>query len=227
MDSIQAIKDVAASLLRVDASSITEETSVVKFNSSLERTKLERALTRAGFTLASGKVGPRFADLVRQANAGGDAPTESLPVVAEVEPDAELAPITTGTDAPTFDLSQLKVHLGVDIENVSALPVVNDQWENDFYRATFTPAEIAKAQSRPDPRVHLTGIWCAKEALKKSSPKYLKLPMDSISVAHLADGSPVIRVLENGKWVTLPYSVSISHTDDVAVAVVSYVSAVR
>jgi len=42
-----------------------------------------------------------------------------------------------------YNEATLGITCGVDIEMGASLPVVADCWSEAFYRATFTPAEIA------------------------------------------------------------------------------------
>ena len=53
------------------------------------------------------------------------------------------------------------------MQEIAALPVTADYWDHEFYRETFEPSEIAYAVVQSDPRTHLAGFWCAKEALRK------------------------------------------------------------
>jgi 4'-phosphopantetheinyl transferase EntD len=74
----------------------------------------------------------------------------------------------------------------------------------------FTQKEIAYAESRPDPKLTLTGIFAAKEALLKAgwSNKGTK-DLNKIVISHDTDGRP-----------THPnFLISISHDEGLAVAV--------
>jgi holo-[acyl-carrier protein] synthase len=107
--------------------------------------------------------------------------------------------------------------IGIDIESVKAMPDAEDFWQAPFYRAHFTPAEIAYSLLRTNPAQTFAGMWCAKEALKKAAQKWAGLDWLEIEILHDSLGRPYIRVqeLEVGNS-----SLSISHTADFAVAVV-------
>ncbi len=109
--------------------------------------------------------------------------------------------------------------LGMDMQDISVMPEVDDFRVDVFYSSHFSPAEIATASLRPSPRAHLCGLFCAKEALKKSHPDLLNLRMDEIAVVHDTTGRPLIVLADQ---VALPqdfrFLVSITHTAQMAAA---------
>jgi holo-[acyl-carrier protein] synthase len=109
--------------------------------------------------------------------------------------------------------------LGMDMQEIEDMPVAADFLTHEFYSSHFTPAEIATAVLRPNPRAHLCGIFCAKEAAKKSHSSLLNLRMTDFSVSHDKEGRPLLRLAEN---VTpeLPFQfiLSITHTRQFAAA---------
>jgi phosphopantetheine--protein transferase-like protein len=113
--------------------------------------------------------------------------------------------------------------VGVDIESVSSLPQAADYWEHEFYRTHFSDTEIAYCIMQENPRMHFAGRWCAKEALKKCDPSLLGLEMSQLEV--VSEGAaPAIYQLGQSQRKALPHTLSISHTSDMAVAVVVRVS---
>lgn len=210
MPGIAEVRAAVAPLLQVTPSELSPQTSLQRFSSSLERTKLELALRRIGVMLAPGVVGPRLGDL--EARLGLDGAGRAAEAVAPV---AAVDPVQARTDSSALSI-------GVDIEMISALPEAADPWENDFYTTTFTASEIAACLLRETPRVHFAGTWCAKEALRKSNPAFAGLASQSIRLDHTATGSPFLQVLQRGEWQRLPCAVSISHTDSIAAAVVGW-----
>jgi phosphopantetheine--protein transferase-like protein len=110
-----------------------------------------------------------------------------------------------------------EVQLGVDLESIADLPTADDYWEEDFYKSTFRPGEIAYALLQPFPRQSFTAMWCAKEALRKAVPAFASVEWTRIEVAHDTTGKPSLRV--DGK--PLGGALSLSHTRDYAVAVVN------
>lgn len=109
--------------------------------------------------------------------------------------------------------------LGMDMQEIATLPDPPDFRADPFYAAHFLSEEIATAMLRPDPRAHLTGVFCAKEAAKKSHPALLDMRMTDFQIAHDGAGKPMLRLLQ-----TIPgsesmhFMVSITHTASMAAA---------
>ncbi len=58
--------------------------------------------------------------------------------------------------------------LGLEIENIAALPDAEDYALHDFYRAHFTPSEIAYCIKQPAVKAAFQGLHAAKRAIIKS-----------------------------------------------------------
>ena len=109
---------------------------------------------------------------------------------------------------------------GVDMEEVATLPDATDYWKHEFYREHFSPEEIAYCAGQRDPRQHFAARWCAKEALKKCSPRFMKLAFSQIQVANRGDGAVALEVRVGEKWHSSGCELSLSHTPNTAVAMV-------
>lgn len=110
---------------------------------------------------------------------------------------------------------------GVDIEQVDRLPECVDYWGEAFYTGNFTPGEIAYCAGQASPREHFAARWCAKEALRKCGARYAPLAMDRVQVARRPDGGVFLQVSGDGEaWLNVGASLSLSHTDQTAVAMV-------
>jgi len=108
---------------------------------------------------------------------------------------------------------------GIDIQEIGELPLVSDYRIHEFYSSNFAPAEIATSLLRPDPRAHLCGIFCAKEAAKKSHPDLLNLRMSDFVVNHSSDGRPLLSLADASlQEKNFQFTLSISHTPQFAVA---------
>ncbi|MGH6812902.1 MAG: hypothetical protein ACREDM_11370 [Methylocella sp.] len=58
--------------------------------------------------------------------------------------------------------------LGLEIENIAALPDAEDYALHEFYRANFTPSEIAYCIKQPALKAAFQGLLAAKRAVIKS-----------------------------------------------------------
>jgi holo-[acyl-carrier protein] synthase len=107
---------------------------------------------------------------------------------------------------------------GVDIQEIAAMPdPAGERAADPFYAGHFTPGELAGAATRPDPKSHLCGLWCAKEAIRKSDPELAGLPFQEIAIEHAANGAPQA-CLAGTAAARFAISLSISHSVAYAVA---------
>ena len=109
--------------------------------------------------------------------------------------------------------------IGMDIQEIASLPKVADLRSDVFYTSHFSSQELATAVLRPEPLTHLCGIFCAKEAAKKSHPELLNVRMDQISVSHDENGRPMLNVSNDAIPIgRFQFIISITHTAHVAAA---------
>jgi phosphopantetheinyl transferase (holo-ACP synthase) len=81
--------------------------------------------------------------------------------------------------------------LGLEIENIAALPDAEDYSLHEFYRANFTPSEIAFCIRQPAVKTAFQGLLAAKRAIIKSGAA--SEPPDgprSIEIGFDGDGRP-------------------------------------
>ncbi|MCI0467345.1 MAG: hypothetical protein L0Y57_10130 [Beijerinckiaceae bacterium] len=71
----------------------------------------------------------------------------------------------SGTGGPGFHSSK---GLGLEIDNVAALPDAEDYAQHEFYRANFTTAEISYCIKQPSVKAAFQGLAAAKRAIIKS-----------------------------------------------------------
>ena len=112
------------------------------------------------------------------------------------------------------------ISIGTDIVKVSRIKALIDQKEEKFLNKIFTEEEISYCNSYPDPEVHFSGKYAAKEAIKKallSNDLIDKISLKNIKILNKNNKVPyvVINSLSN-----LNYNVSISHEEEYAVAFV-------
>jgi holo-[acyl-carrier protein] synthase len=135
------------------------------------------------------------------------------------------APSPVASPVPPPSAQTAPVSCGVDIERVEDLPKTTDHWEDPFYRANFSPAEIAYCLLQASPAEHFAARWCAKEALKKCDGGFLSAEPKDLEVARDPSGAPFLVHHSGGSSRRLPHALSLSHTSDSAVAVVVKVDA--
>ncbi len=112
--------------------------------------------------------------------------------------------ISTIAEIDTFNSG-----IGIDIQEINVLPVSNDFREDEFYKMNFTSAEIAYCILQKNPRVSFAGLFAAKEAIVKADNTFLNKPFNAIQLEHLPNGKPY----------NSQFKISISHTEEIAIAV--------
>jgi len=191
---------------------ITSSIEILKIQSALER-KFNQKLPPLGDTWTIDKIAAQVGQSSNNGTAGSAASrTSEIPGSQERIPSLNL-------ESKSSALSVGGLFIGVDIEEVDHLPVTSNYRIHDFYRSLFNDEEISYALLKPEPRLHLCGIFCAKEALKKSAPELIHLRMDEIQVHH-RQGRPSINTSHSSIDSRFSFQVSISHSNHYAVATV-------
>jgi len=163
------------------------------------RSHLEARLGRRIGTLSATMS---VAELQRLLAAAGESATRAA---ATPEPLTATRPTTPPTPEP--------IGLGMDIQELATMPITHDYRGHEFYVAHFDPTEIATALLRHDPRSHLCGVFCAKEAAKKSHPDLLPLRMREFVVSHDGAGRPQLQLAAASVFPErFRFLLSISHT---------------
>ncbi|MEO8416163.1 MAG: 4'-phosphopantetheinyl transferase superfamily protein [Ginsengibacter sp.] len=99
--------------------------------------------------------------------------------------------------------------IGIDIEEIAKMPLVDDFRNDAFYTMNFTPEEISYCVVMPGPYASFAGLFAAKEAIVKADNLYREFSFDKIFIDHLPGGKPVFG----------GFSISIAHAQNIAVAV--------
>ena len=81
--------------------------------------------------------------------------------------------------------------LGLEIENIAALPDAEDYSLHEFYRANFTPSEIAYCIQQPAAKTAFQGLLAAKRAIVKSgAASDVPDRLGSIEIGFDSEGRP-------------------------------------
>jgi phosphopantetheine--protein transferase-like protein len=135
------------------------------------------------------------------------------------EPESHAQPLPPSFGA-AMSSALPNVLCGVDLEPVASLPEALEYWEDDFYKTVFTPVEIAYCAAQVEPAMHFAARWCAKEALRKCDPRFASADYAELELARTETGGLRLRHLGNGTPTVLPHAVSVTHTPQMAAAVV-------
>jgi phosphopantetheine--protein transferase-like protein len=189
----EKIKEIVSTYIRVPAGQISESTPIGRsaLQSSILLHRMYARLGEEGVVVDDYAGIKVFGDLMQRQGMAVE-PSGSTPVTRSQA--GEVAG-TTG--------------IGIDIEEVAALPRVADLRKETFYTQNFTPGEIAYCILQADPYTSLTGLFAVKEAIIKADGQYRNRPFHTMEIGHTAEGRPVFPGM----------GLSISHAGGMAVAV--------
>jgi len=110
--------------------------------------------------------------------------------------------------------------IGTDIISVVRIEKTIQQHSQRFKERTYTPIEIKYCNSKAVPPIHYAGRFAAKEAIKKallSSGIISNIDFAAIEILSSESGAPEVQ-LNHPLLDKISCKVSISHTDDTAIA---------
>lgn len=208
-DQRDELRNVIADFFETNASTVGADFVLggQRLASSIARAGLDAAIRR--------RVGVKLT-AVYSAKTYGEL--ESALTGESVETNGSAA--SNGLQVISISAMSAGVHCGVDIEQVANLPKADDYWEHEFYQTHFAKAEIAYCLTTEKPREHFAARWAAKEALKKCDAGFMDVDPGAIQVAIKDHGAPKLELLSGDQATPLPHALSLSHTNDIAIAVV-------
>lgn len=109
--------------------------------------------------------------------------------------------------------------IGIDIEKVSRFK--KGKVKSSFLQRLYTAKELHYCFSKTNPAEHLAGRFAAKESVIKALALFDKRPLDhkNIEITNDKFGLPSVS-LKNHRSRKYGFLLSISHTKDVAIALV-------
>jgi phosphopantetheine--protein transferase-like protein len=193
------IKDLIAPFLRVPAEQISYNTVIDRssVSSSITLHRMYAKLAGEGFVVPDYWNIKTFSILLERINGNGHT---ALAEVQDVPAIVNTIPVHGYAEGPA---------VGIDIEDIDAMPQTNDFREEVFYKMNFSSVEIAYCILQPSPYASFAGLFAAKEAIVKANNSNRNRPFNTIVINHDQEGKP-----------TYPgFYISVSHTNNVAVAV--------
>ena len=214
VDQRSALRHIVATFLDLDPDQVSPDLPLTgaRIQGSLARTRLAAAIRRQLGVTGKAIYGAQTYDELQTAVCGAGEVHRPRPTMDHGQSRDRFSSLELGITT--------LVSCGIDIEMVANLPIVQDYWEDSFYSTTFTASEIAYCLMQANPSMHFAARWCAKEALKKCDTAYQQIDFKHVEVVLTETGAPFLRYSGNGIAERLPVAVSLSHTPDVAVAMV-------
>ena len=195
------IKDIVSVFIKVPAEQITHDTIIDRssVSSSITLHRMYAKLAEEGIVVADYWNIQKFATLLQRINGTGQTAI-SVPAVAEAQANGQHF---------NFNRESATQAIGIDVEEVGAMPEANDFREDAFYQMNFSSTEIAHCILQPNPYASFAGLFAAKEAIVKANNANRDRPFNSIVINHDQEGKPGYP----------GFSLSVSHTNNVAIAV--------
>ena len=194
------IKNLIATFLRVPAEQISYNTVIDRtaVSSSIALHRMYAKLAEAGFAVPEYWNVKTFSTLLERINGNGH--TSTTVDVQQVQISNAIMPVLEYTEGPA---------VGIDMEDINAMPKANDFREDEFYKMNFSQAEIAYCILQPAPYASFAGLFAAKEAIVKANNANRNKPFNTIVISHDKQGKPQFP----------GFHISLSHTENMAVAV--------
>ena len=195
----EQIKNIVSQYIKIPADQITAQTVIDRtaVASSIILHRMYAQLQNEGIVVNDYTTIKTFGQL--SASVNGKEPANTF---------IESAPVPNYSSKENIN----EPSVGIDAENISSMPVVNDFREDAFYKMNFAPAEMAHCILQPNPYASFAGLFAAKEAIIKADNLYRNKPFHSIIIDHLPEGKPV----HPG------FQISISHTTGVRILTSMY-----
>ncbi len=193
----EKIKEIISAFIKIPSEQITLSTSIdrASVSSSIMLHRMYAKLAEQGFVIQDYSEVKNFRSLLTKLNGN-------------INNNGSLSEQTI-TLSDNKSIVQSGMSIGIDIEEISAMPRTNDFREDEFYKMNFSSSEIAYCILQPDSYASFAGLFAAKEAIAKANNNYGKKNFNAISIDHSSDGKPVHD----------SFQLSISHTNNTAVAV--------
>ncbi len=113
------------------------------------------------------------------------------------------------------------IHLGTDIVDIQRFAALLEKWDRRLVERLYTPQEIAYCERQAVPAIHYAGRFAAKEAVRKAlhaAGRRTTVPFQSIDIRRNDIGVPSVALSDQNE---IRLSLSISHTDALAIATVA------
>ena len=99
--------------------------------------------------------------------------------------------------------------VGIDIEHMENFPNINQNEERRFFKDNFSDSELKYARKKKNGTMTLLGLFTAKEAIIKTDNSLRLKLFKNIIIKHDQNGKPLFDGFE----------ISISHSQNICVAV--------
>jgi len=203
----EKIKEIIAVFIKVPSDQIGPGTAIGRaaLQSSILLHRMYARLAEEGVIVENCGDIKVFADLWPQRLAvNGSGSVDGPGSVNDAGPVVNRSPDRREIPAGSFTPG-----IGIDIEEIAAMPRTPDFRKEAFYSMNFTNSEIAYCILQADPYSSFAGLFAVKEAIVKADGQLRRRDFNKIEIGHSSEGKPFFP----------GFSLSISHSAGVAVAI--------
>jgi len=195
----EKIKEIISGFIKMPADQIGHHTMInqTAVKNSIMLHRMYAQLANAGIVVSNYADIDNFGKLVERVNGNH----VDVPVRTSLPQQEYVHAANNATASP--------VAIGIDIEEIAAMPRVHDFRDDAFYTMNFSPGEIAYCILQQNPFASFAGLFAAKEAIVKADNRYRSQPFHLIHIDHTPGNKPFHEA----------FQLSITHTDSVAIAV--------
>lgn len=195
MASEENIKTIIADFLNISVDQINENTVIDKqsLRGSIMVNRLFSILKSEGLEIDDYSKFQTFGDLKNFIK----------------NPDNTSAPVIRVIHREFNNSSYPSSEIGIDIQNINKMPDAIDFREDVFYKQNFSSREIAYCILKSNPKESFAGLFAVKEAIIKADSNLRNAQFSDIEILHNPDGKPTFE----------SFSISISHSDNLAIGV--------
>jgi len=216
-EKIERIKNIVSFFIEVEPDKIGLDTIIDNtiLQGSVKIHMMYGELADNGYKVSNYSNIKTFGELLKVLNIGDvamEADLEEKDVLLENNFENKGSKDNTNNSL-ALDSEIYPLNIGVDMLNINKLPKVSDFRESSFYIDNFSLQEIAYCLTKKDPYKSFGGKFAAKEAIVKANNNYKNKKFNEIEILNKANGKPYF---DN-------FSISISHEDDLVIAIASSV----
>ena len=170
---MEKAKEIISHFLKISPSDVVESTRIdnTAIDGSIFLLRMYSKLAQSGYIVQDPASLSTYGDFLQSL---GKSPTLSDD---EINGAAE-----TGADEDANNHFDNLLSVGVDVEDVSNLPVSSDFIKEQFYIDNFSSEEIKYCESKKSPMKSFAALFSLKEAIVKSDNSFKEVKFNKINI---------------------------------------------
>ena len=197
---MEKAKEIISHFLKISSSDIVESTIIdnTAIEGSIFLLRMYSKLAQSGYIVKDPVSLTTYGDFLQALGKSPALSDDEVNEVAEIRADEEVK--------NHFD-NLLSV--GVDVEDISNLPVSSDFIKEQFYIDNFSSKEIKYCESKKSPMKSFAALFSLKEAIVKADNSFKEVKFNKINIEHNKQGKPIFG----------DFNLSTSHSNNLVVSI--------